>query len=200
MLQCAPDERGQIDVICVELSNILESIQQVGDTDDVAQGLRSRLSQDLAHIRRDDSAPSLHASRSILSLEVLRESLTDDQDLLLGDVDDPGLLMRKRSQRLRRDNGGTSESRRDPAPRTDRQGISGLYGASTIAGTTRKIRRDQSAKKDAGSERAEQPGGDTDSPHESSQAPSTGETNKVERRGISRWFRDTIKQVRPGRK
>jgi hypothetical protein len=136
MLRCAPDEREKIDVICTDLSNILESILRAGGLDDDEQGLSSSLSQDLAYIRRDDSAPSLRAPRRIISFEELRESVTEDQDLLLEEADDPGLLMRPRSRRSRRETGKQSEGHRTSAPSTHERGVSKLPAETAIVAIT----------------------------------------------------------------
>jgi hypothetical protein len=143
MLRCAPDEREKIDVICTDLSNILESILKAGDPYDVAQGLSSSLSQDLAHIRRDDSAPSLRAPSRITSFEELRESVTEDQDLLLEDADDPGLLMRTRSRKSRRETDKQSEDHRISAPSTHERGVSKLPAETAIVTITPKETKDQ---------------------------------------------------------
>jgi len=143
MLRCAPDEREKIDVICTDLSNILESILKAGDPDDVAQGLSSSLSQDLAHIRRDDSAPSLRAPRRINSFEELLESATDDQDLLLGDSDDHGLLMRTRFRRSKRETIKQSEGHRSSAAGTREQNVSKIPVETAIAAITPKEMKDE---------------------------------------------------------
>jgi hypothetical protein len=147
MLRCAPDKREKIDVICTDLSEILQSILKAENPENLAQ--------DLAYIRRDDSAPSLRAPRNISLCEEPGESAADDPDTPTGDGSDTGLMMQMRSQRLSRENAKPSEGRKDVAPSTDGQGISRIPAANAIAATTQKETKDQSAEKDLGSKDTE---------------------------------------------
>ncbi|CAN9136435.1 unnamed protein product [Alternaria alternata] len=193
MLRCAPDEREKIDVICTDLSDILESILKAGDPDDVAQGLSFSLSQDLAHIRRDDSAPSLRAPSRIISFEELRGSAADDRDLLLEDADDPGLLMRIRSRRLKRENNEHSEIHQDLVLSTDGQGDSEVPEVSTIAATTGNQAECQFSEAILDPERREASREDGASSHVPGQFSPMTEANKAKKHRISqkpkKWLR-----------
>ena len=135
MLQCAPNYRATIDVIKVDLCDILESIPKEPNPQE--------LSQDLAYIRRDDSAPSLGAPRDLSLYEVAHEFTIDNPDTTTGDGSDTDLVMRTRSQRLRRENAKQSEDSRGAAPRTDEQDVSEIVAAIATAATTPKEMENQ---------------------------------------------------------
>ncbi|CAN9345171.1 unnamed protein product [Alternaria alternata] len=185
MLRCAPDEREKIDVICTDLLDILELILKAGDPNDVAQGLLFSLLQDLAHIRRDDLAPSLRALSRIISFEELRGSAADDRDLLLEDADDPGLLMRIRSQRLKQENNEHSEIHQDLVLSTDGQGDLEVPEVSTIAATTGNQAECQFSEAILDPERREASREDGASSHVPGQFSPMTEANKAKKHRIS---------------
>jgi hypothetical protein len=127
------------------------------------------------------------------------ESAADDPDTPTGDGSDTGLMMQMRSQRLRRENGKPSEGRKDAAPSTDGQGISGIPAANAIAATTQKETKDQSAEQDLGSKDAEASRTNTANSHIHNQSPSTTKINKTKHRISQKsknWFREPLKQLK----
>jgi hypothetical protein len=188
MLQCAPTERATIDVIKTDLWNIVESIPKESNPDE--------LSQDLAYIRRDDSAPSLGAPRDISLYEVTRELTTDNPDTTTGDGSDTGLMMRTRSQRLRRENAKQSEDSRDAAPSTDEQGISEILAGNATAATTSKEAKSQFPQAVFESEAERVPREDAASFHVTEVSQPTTRTNGTRKKRFSqkskRWFREPL--------
>ncbi|KAI4665289.1 uncharacterized protein J4E78_002749 [Alternaria triticimaculans] len=126
MLRCAPGNREMINVIKTDLSEILHAILKQSNSEDV--------SQDLAGIKRDNSAPSLDAPRNI-SIEDTRQSTTESPDTPTEDDKDDGIVMRTRSQRLTRENRERSEVRQNLAPGTDAQAAWATPAADAVTET-----------------------------------------------------------------
>lgn len=77
MLRCASDDRTTIDIIKGDLLIIFESIPKTLDSE--------LLSLDLAHIRRDNSAPLLERPRKLSLDDESGESTTHSSDTLKED-------------------------------------------------------------------------------------------------------------------
>lgn len=200
MLRCAPNKREKVDVICTDLSKILDSIVEAENPGDFTQGLSPDHSRDLAYIRRDDSAPSLRAPSNISLFEEGHESSADDNDVMMGDESDPGLLMRTRSPRRKRGDNQYSDGHKDLSPNTGGQADSEIPEMSTIAATTRNVTGGHFSDAMLNPEHGEASREDATSFHVPGQSSPKTESNKTKKHRISqkskKWFREHLVQLK----
>lgn len=105
MLRCTPDKRETIDVICMELSKILASLTK--------QASQDELLQDLAYMRREESATSLRVPESISIHEDTRDWAAERLHTPTGSGGDTSLMMLPGSQESRQVNVDTREHSQD---------------------------------------------------------------------------------------
>ena len=167
---------------------------------DFAQGLSLDRSRDLAYIRPDDCAPSLRAPGCISLFEEGHESAAAADDVMLGDEIDPGLIMRTRSWRLKREDNEQSECHRDLPPNIDGQGESEIPEVSTVEATTGNETEGQFLKTILHPEHREASHGDAARSHAPGRSSSRTEMNKTKEHRISqkskKWFREHLVQLK----
>jgi hypothetical protein len=143
MLRCAPDDRETIDVIRTDLSEIVVSITR--ETNALER------SRDLAHIRRDDSAPSLQAPSNISFDEEPRYLTIESPSTFTGDGGESALMMRTRPRRVGFEAGEPSRGDHNTASTTDEQYVSKVPVANSMKTTLRDESKDQSSERVPGS-------------------------------------------------
>ncbi|CAN9325974.1 kinase-like protein [Alternaria alternata] len=198
MLRCTPDRREKIDVICTDLSKILDSILKANNPEDFTR-LSPDHSRDLAYIRRDDSAPSLRAPANISLFEEARESAADDHDLIMGDDSDPGLLMRTRSRKSRREDVEQSKVHKDLAPSTLEKSVSKIPAEIVTTAVTRKETKDQFLQVVSQPEHTEASREDAAGIDILSRSlPTTEPNNKKHRisQKLKKWFREPLVKLK----
>ncbi|CAN9323360.1 unnamed protein product [Alternaria alternata] len=139
MLRCAPDDRETIDVIRTDLSEIVVSITR--ETNALER------SRDLAHIRRDDSAPSLQAPSNISFDEEPRYLTIESPSTFTGDGGESALMMRTRPRRVGFEAGEPSRGDHNTASTADEQYVSKVPVANSMKTTLRDESKDQSSER-----------------------------------------------------
>ena len=138
MLRCAPDDREKIDIICTDLSKILESLPKETNPEE--------LSRDLAFIGREEPAPFVPAPGDISLYEEPRDLVTESPSTPTGDGGGSAAATPTRPPRSRRENSTRSEGRKNHASNTNAQGGLKTPAANGVAATAPKETNNQPSK------------------------------------------------------
>ena len=185
MLRCAPDDREKIDVICTDLSNILASLPKETNPEE--------LSQDLAFMGREGSAPFVPSPGDISLYEELRDSAANSPNTPMRDRSDTAEATPTRAPRPRREDGERSEGRKDHAPSTYAQGGSKTPAVNGVAAIAQRETKTQASKTAFESNTTKASHRDVAGPQAPSQPPPANETNKTRQRisqKSKKWFQE----------
>ena len=190
MLRCTPDKRETSDVICMELSKILASLTK--------QASQDELLQDLAYMRREESATSLQVPEKISIHEDTRDWAAERLHTPTGSGGDTSLMMLPGSQKSRQVNVDTREHSQDHTSSARIRRDSKTPTANTFAATSLPGTKFQPTKEVSAPKHSEASSRSVTGSLVPNEPPSTTKTDKTKRRisqKSKKWIKSPMNYV-----